>query len=128
MNTITIVGNIGKDPESRVTRKGTPIVYFSVADNKKKPGGQGNEWVSQWWRCTAFKEQAEAIVQELHSGDRVEVTGRLDQQEYVSKDGNNKVAYNVIVNRIAKVVRPMRNNNGDFNNMGSEVVEEDIPF
>lgn len=41
MNTITIVGNIGKDPESRVTRKGTPIVYFSVADNKKKPGGQG---------------------------------------------------------------------------------------
>lgn len=128
MNTITIVGNIGKDPENRVTRKGTAVVYFSVADNKKRPGGQGNEWVSQWWRCTAFKELAEAIVQELHSGDRVEVTGRLDQQEYVSKEGEKRTGYNVLVNRVSKVVRPMRINNGDFNNMGNEVVEEDIPF
>ena len=41
MNTITVIGNIGKDPESRVTTKGTPVVTFSVADNKKLPGTSG---------------------------------------------------------------------------------------
>ena len=58
MNTITVIGNIGKDPESRVTTKGTPVVTFSVADNKKLPGTSGKskeDWTSQWWYCTAFK-------------------------------------------------------------------------
>lgn len=54
MNTITVIGNIGKDPESRVTTKGTPVVTFSVADNKKLPGTSGKskeDWTSQWWYC-----------------------------------------------------------------------------
>ena len=131
MNTITVIGNIGKDPESRVTAKGKPVVTFSVADNKKLPGTSGKskeDWTSQWWYCTAFKELAEAIVQDVKRGDRVEVTGKIDMHEYTAKDGTQKVAYNLLVNRIAKVVRPMRANNGGFNNMGSEVADEEIPF
>lgn len=131
MNTITVIGNIGKAPESRVTAKGTPVVTFSVADNKKLPGTSGKskeDWTSQWWYCTAFKELAEAIVQDVKRGDRVEVTGKIDMHEYTAKDGTQKVAYNLLVNRIAKVVRLMRANNGGFSNMGSEVADEEIPF
>lgn len=103
----------------------------SVADNKKLPGTSGKskeDWTSQWWYCTAFKELAEAIVQDVKRGDRVEVTGKIDMHEYTAKDGTQKVAYNLLVNRIAKVVRPMRANNGGFNNMGSEAADEEIPF
>lgn len=131
MNTITVIGNIGKDPESRVTTKGTPVVTFSVADNKKLPGTSGKskeDWPSQWWYCTAFKELAEAIIQDVRSGDRVEVTGKIDMHEYTAMDGTQKVASNLLVNRIAKVVRPMRGDNDGFNNMGSEAADEEIPF
>lgn len=125
MNTITVVGNIGKEVETRTTKTGKNVALFSVADNKKMPDGS---FAAQWWHCVAWNELAEAAVQELRSGDRVEVTGKVNQRRYTAKDGTERTAYEVVVYRIGKVVKPIKQDGGGFDSMGHDARDEEVPF
>ena len=75
---ITIVGNLGRDPEMRYTPDGTPVTHFSVATNRRwnRPdGSQAEETV--WFRVTAWRRMAEVCNQYLQKGRQVLVEGRL---------------------------------------------------
>ena len=75
---VTIVGNLGRDPEMRYTPDGTPVTNFSVATNRRwnRPDGtQGEETV--WFRVTAWRRLAEVCNQYLQKGRMVLIEGRL---------------------------------------------------
>jgi single-strand DNA-binding protein len=75
---ITIVGNLGNDPEMRYTASGVPVTRFSVATNRRwkaADGSPGEETV--WFRVSAWRGLAETCNQYLSKGRQVFVEGRL---------------------------------------------------
>ncbi len=75
---ITIVGNLGRDPEMRYTSDGTPVTNFSVATNRRwndAAGEQHEETI--WFRVTAWRRLAEVCSEYLKKGRPVLVEGRL---------------------------------------------------
>ena len=85
-NQLTIIGNLGRDPELRFTQDGTPVASFSVAVNNPFKKDDPPLWV----KCSAWRKQAEACGQYLSKGDTVMVVGRLSLEEWQSRDGENK--------------------------------------
>ena len=75
---VTIVGNLGNDPEMRYTASGVPVTKFSVATNRRwtsADGTPGEETV--WFRVSAWRGLAETCNQYLSKGRQVMVEGRL---------------------------------------------------
>lgn len=93
MNSITIVGRLGQDPELRYTKDGKGIVEFSVATTRKI----GDREETVWHRCVAFGESGEHYVSSFTKGKRVIVIGRLSTKEFEKKDGTKGSRTEIIV-------------------------------
>lgn len=85
---ITIIGNLGRDPEMRYTPSGVPVTSFSVAVGRRwtRDDGQQEE-ETIWFRVSAWQRQAEICNQYLTKGQRVLVVGRM-QEPYIYTDQN----------------------------------------
>ncbi len=88
-----VIGNLGRDPETRYTQSGSMNVSFSVASTRKwsDRGGQMQEKTT-WFRVTAWGKLAETMdkmVQDgyLTKGKQIFVTGRIDLNEFTGQDG-----------------------------------------
>jgi len=85
---ITIIGNLGRDPELRYTPQGTPVCNFSVAANEKWRDSSGEtQERTTWFRIAAWRRLAEVANQYLKKGSQVYVEGRLSVREYTDRDG-----------------------------------------
>lgn len=101
---ITIVGNLGNDPEMRYTPSGVAVTRFSVATNRRWTGADGtpNE-ETIWFRVSAWRNLAELCNQYLSKGRQVLVEGRLvpDKETggprvWTGNDGVSRSSYEVI--------------------------------
>lgn len=101
MNTITISGNVGRDPELKYSASGTAVVKFSVADTT----GKDDNKKTVWHDVVVFKEQAEHVAASVKKGSRVIVTGRLDKSDYTGKDGVKKQRVEVIADDVSISLR-----------------------
>lgn len=113
MNTITISGNVGRDPELKYSASGTAVVKFSVADTT----GKDDNKKTVWHDVVVFKEQAEHVAASVKKGSRVIVTGRLDKSEYTGKDGAKKQRVEVIADDVSISLRWSAH--GDDNNINT---------
>ncbi len=95
MNSLTIAGRIGKDPEQRVLQDGTSVLSFSVADD------QGKDKPAIWWRCSLFGKRADALAPYLTKGSPVTVVGTVTEREYTDKDGQQRKSMDVRVQEVA---------------------------
>jgi single-strand DNA-binding protein len=89
-NNITLVGNLGRDPELRYTPSGTPVCQFTMATNDRVKKGGDWEKHTTWFRVTVFGKQAEACSQYLSKGRQVYVQGRLRIEEWEDRDGKKR--------------------------------------
>ncbi len=80
-NSLTIVGNVGRDPELKHTDKGVPVCSFSVAVNDNYRDD------TQWFECTAWRSLAETVAQHVQKGSRVLIRGGVRGRAYARKDG-----------------------------------------
>jgi len=79
MNVISIVGNIGSDPELRTAASGTSIASFRVAvRNSRKRNNEDGSSSADWFTVKAFGQQAEFVVNYLTKGRKVAITGRME--------------------------------------------------
>lgn len=90
--TITINGNVGKDPEKASTKNGHQLVRFSVAVNR------GKDKPPMWFNVTAWDERPRELAGKLHKGSGVVVTGSFNLREY---DGNNGKATSLDVTALS---------------------------
>src|SRR5579859_3605826 len=92
---VTLVGNMGGDPELRYSQKGTAIVSFSVAVNQVRRGPDGERQENtEWFRIRVGGPQTE-FVQRLSKGTRVLVLGRMDISHYQGRDGEPRTGFDV---------------------------------
>ena len=95
-NKITLVGNLGRDPELRYTPQGTPVCSFTLATNEKRKDRAGeNQDVTTWFRVTLWGRQAETASQYLTKGRPIYIEGRLRVEEWTDKDGRQRYTLEV---------------------------------
>lgn len=90
MNTLTITGNLGQDPQVHYTNEGRPKTTLNVAVNRRAKNPQTGVWEDQldgWFTCIAWDVQAAALAH-LKTGDRVIVTGRIVKRNWEDQNGN----------------------------------------
>src|SRR5438045_8694016 len=92
---LTLVGNLGVDPEVRYSSDGKPVVSFRVASNYRKRDAETRDWVdaTNWYRVSTFGRLAERLSEQagagrLNKGTRIVVFGRLGASAYM--DRNNQ--------------------------------------
>ena len=139
---LTIVGNVGKDPEMRYTPSGQPVTSFSVATNRQYTANSGEKVKeTTWFRVTTWGKQAEICNQYVKKGSKVLVEGRLTTDTatggpriWKAQDGTPKASFEVTANTVQFLSSRGENEGGgsgggDFGG-GSFVgaPEEDIPF
>ncbi len=126
-STVTIVGNLTRDPELRFTAGGKGIASFGVAVNRRwQQGGEWQEKVS-FFNVTAWDTLGENIAASLTKGARVIVTGRLEQREYETKEGEKRNVVEIVADAVgpslrwarAEVERIARDSGGNAGGSGS---------
>ena len=90
LNKVMLIGNLGRDPESRVLQSGM-ATNFSIATTRRYRSGSG-EVVSEteWHNISMFGKLAEIAAQHLKKGSAVYIEGRIRSRKYQSKDGTEK--------------------------------------
>ncbi len=102
---ITIVGNVGGDPETRYTPNGTMNVRFSVAVNHRRTDQSGQQHeTTNWFRATAWGKLAEIVdnlTQQgaMRKGRQVFVSGRLELREWQDQQGQTRTSADVNVDQ-----------------------------
>ena len=92
---VSLLGNMGGEPEVRYTAKGTQLVTFSVAVNQVRNGPDGERQENtEWFRIKVANRQGE-FVQRLTKGTRVLVIGRLDIGHFQGRDGTMRTSFDV---------------------------------
>jgi single-strand DNA-binding protein len=98
VNRTELVGNLGNDPETRISATGTTVTTASIAVHTSFK--QGEEWKERtdWFRLVAFGEAGEAL-NRFGKGERIRVQGRLQSSEYTDREGQKRSSVEVVVLR-----------------------------
>jgi single-strand DNA-binding protein len=99
VNKVIIIGNLGRDPETRYMPEGGAITNISVAttDTWKDKNGEKQE-KTEWHRVAFFGKLAEIAGEYLKKGSQVYVEGRLQTRKWQDKDGQDKYTTEIVAN------------------------------
>ena len=104
-NTITLVGNLTRDPELRYTTGGRGNASFGLAVNRRyQVNGEWQEQVS-FFNVVAWGQLAENVAATLSKGSRTIVSGRLEQRSYETPQGEKRSVVEVIADDIGPSLR-----------------------
>lgn len=98
VNKVIIIGNLGRDPETRYMPNGEAVTNIAVATTeswKDKNTGEKKE-LTEWHRITFYRRLAEIAGQYLKKGSQVYVEGRLQTRKWQDKDGNDRYTTEII--------------------------------
>jgi len=100
LNKIMIIGNVGRDPELRMTANGKPVTEFSVAVNRIFNDGTSGERreETEWFRVVCWQRLAETAQQLIQKGRLVFVEGRLQTRPWTDREGKERLSVEIIAN------------------------------
>ncbi|TMH03436.1 MAG: single-stranded DNA-binding protein [Betaproteobacteria bacterium] len=101
VNKVILVGNLGRDPETRYTTGGEAVTNISIAttDTWKDKSGEKQER-TEWHRVAFFGKLAEIAGEYLKKGSQVYVEGRLQTRKWQDKEGQDKYTTEIIADRM----------------------------
>jgi len=98
---ITIIGNLGRDPEMRYTPEGQAVVTFSVASSRKYKTAAGEQREeTEWFNCSVWGKLADVCNEYLTKGKQVYVEGRLKTRTYQAQNGETRFSIDVTCQEI----------------------------
>lgn len=102
VNKVILVGNLGKDPEIRMTQDGGKFISFTIATSeymKDKNTGERNER-TEWHRITVFNEHIVEVVEKyVKKGTKVYLEGQLQTRKWTDQQGIDRYSTDVIIPR-----------------------------
>ncbi len=136
LNRIMLIGNLGRDAETRFTNNNVSVTTFSLATSYSYKGKDGN-WVNEttWHNIVSFN-LSDYFKENLKKGKKFYVEGRLNKRDYTDKDGVKRYMTEVVTERIIPLESvPGGGEAGGFESAG-ETAEpniqteenEDLPF
>jgi len=122
MNRIFLSGNLGVNPELKVTNSDKEVVNFTLATKGWKKSDDGNNTVTTWHNVTAWGNQAKYASNYLKKGDECLIEGRMEYQQYTDQNGNKKNKAIVVANSV-KGFKKKAQTEKEF-----KIDEDDLPF
>ena len=130
MNKIILLGNMTREPKT--TRKKnedgseTVITKFDMAVNRRaKREGDAD---ADFFHCTSFGKQAEFVEKYFHSGSRVLVVGRVQNNNYTTKEGNKVYGFSIITEEVEFAQKKSVGKSAEEADGFSSVADENLPF
>jgi single-strand DNA-binding protein len=130
MNQITIVGNVGSDPEISTSTNGIKVAKYSIAVTKKSK----EEKKTTWFRIIQFRYSAEFAENYIKKGMKILIVGEIEIDEYIDKDGNKQKSIQIvgdkceIMSNNEKQSEPIAKNESKQTNSFDLVQSDDLPF
>lgn len=139
MNSVTLIGRIVRDPETRHTASGTAMARFTIAvdrnynKEKKEEEMTAGRPVADFISCVAWGKTAETIGKYFSKGSQIAVQGRIQTGSYEANDGTRRYTTDVVVDRfefIGSGGQKENQGNTDYGmaDDGFPIVDDDIPF
>lgn len=97
-NTVTVVGNVTRDPELRFTQSGMAVASFGLAWNRRR---QDQEDEVSFFDVTCFRQMAENVAQSIPKGARVIVYGTLQQRSWENQEGERRSKVEILADDVA---------------------------
>ncbi len=106
-NSVTVIGNVTRDPELRFTPSGQAVASFGVAVNRRWQNRSNNEWEEQtsFFDVKCWAQLAENVSESLARGSRVVVTGRLEQRSWQTEQGDKRSKIEIVADDVAPSLR-----------------------
>ena len=100
VNKVILIGNLGKDAETKFTPNGTSVATFSIATSWRQKDQQTGEWKdhTDWHNIVLWR--AENVAPYLTKGTQVYVEGRLQTRSYENKEGKKVYVTEVVANEL----------------------------
>lgn len=110
VNKVILVGNLGRDPESRATQSGSTVANLRIATSERQKGSDG-EWTdhTEWHSVVCFGRTAENVVKFCTKGKQLYIEGKLRTRKWTDKDGAEKWSTEIV----ADVVHFLGGTKGD---------------
>ena len=101
VNKVILLGNLGRDPETRYTTGGDAVTNLNIATSEqwKDKSGEKQER-TEWHRVVLFGRQAEIAAEYLKKGRSVYIEGRLQTRKYTDKEGVEKYSTEIVADRM----------------------------
>ena len=91
VNKVILIGNLGRDPETRYTNSGSSVTNFSIATKESFADKSGTRQErTDWHNIIVWGQQGENCAQYLKKGSPAYIEGRISYREYEAKDGSGK--------------------------------------
>ena len=139
-----IIGNLGGDPEVRVTPSGTAVANFTVATTEKWNDKQGNaQERTEWHRIVVWGKLADLCGKYLTKGRQIHIEGKVQTRSWDDRDGVKRYTTETVAREIiflggrpanapapqdSKTPAPMGNEPSGVNNYNEPPMDEEIPF
>jgi single-strand DNA-binding protein len=131
---ITLIGNLGRDPDMRYMPDGSPVTQFSLAVNRKWNGSDGNQMQeTTWFAVSVFGKTGEACNQYLAKGSKVFLEGRLKPGEngmprlWQRQDGTMAASYEMVASTV-RFLDGREDKPSHEHESGDLMSDENIPF
>lgn len=99
INKVTLIGNLGGDPEVRHLDNGTAVGRFSLATNENYRDKDGNwQKLTEWHNVVVWRELAERAEKQLKKGMMVFVEGKISYRKFTDKDGQERNVTDIVAN------------------------------
>jgi single-strand DNA-binding protein len=104
-NSVTVIGNLTRDPELRFTTGGRGMASFGLAVNRRYQ--QNGEWQEQtsFFNVVCWGDLGENAATSLSKGSRVIVTGRLEQRSWETQDGEKRSVVEIVADEVGPSLR-----------------------
>lgn len=107
LNKVTLIGNLGSDPEIRTTSGGNKVAQFSLATSRQWNSASGEKQEkTEWHKCVAWNQGsrgtglADIIERYVRKGDKLFVEGRIEYRQYQDKDNQTRYVTEINVREI----------------------------
>ncbi len=126
VNKVTLIGNLGNEPEIRTTTGGSKVATFSLATSRSwnSPGGEKQE-KTEWHRCVAWNGKgtgmglADIVEKYCRKGERVFVEGSIEYGQYKDKEGQTRYTTEIKVRELMLLGSGGRGGDSDSDSDGS---------
>ena len=102
VNKVILIGNLGKDPETRSMPSGMQVANLNLATSESYKDKQSNEWVerTEWHRVALFGRLAEVASEYLKKGSKVYIEGSIRTRKWTDKEGKERYSTEIIGNEM----------------------------
>ena len=105
LNKVTLIGNLGSDPEVRATPGGNRVAQFSLATSRTWNDQSGTKQEkTEWHRCVVWNTKgsqlADIVERYVKKGDKIYVEGRIEYRQWQDKDGQTRYSTEINVREL----------------------------